>query len=78
MSELSELDWVKRQRSGGKPERYLPQIGDLVTTVMDGRITDYDPESMIWTLRGNTRGAQHLDWNHYLHWGTEFEPYRPC
>ncbi len=47
-------------------------IGDKVTTVFDGEVVGIDDDGGIVTLRGNTRGAQHIDWTVDVHWATEF------
>lgn len=47
-------------------------IGDKVTTVFDGEVVGIDNDLGTVTLRGNTRGAQHIDWTVEVHWATRF------
>ena len=46
--------------------------GQRVSFVVDGVITKYDRATGIYTVRGNSRGAQHIEWEFEVHWSTEF------
>lgn len=52
-------------------------LGDKVRVVLEGVLESYDADLGHYTIRGNTRGAQHVEWIHNLHWGTEFKVIEP-
>lgn len=52
-------------------------LGDKVRVVLEGVLESYDAELGHYTIRGNSTGAQHVEWIHNLHWGTEFEVIEP-
>jgi hypothetical protein len=53
-------------------EPVKPEIGQRVACIFDGVFEGYDQETGHYTLRGNTRGAQHIDWTIQVHWATTF------
>jgi hypothetical protein len=55
------------------PKVELPtRNGQRVSFIVDGVIEDYDAETGIYTIRGNSRGSQHIEWAIEAHWATEF------
>jgi hypothetical protein len=49
-----------------------PKMGDRVAYIVEGVVTGYDHDAGAYTIRGNSRGAQHIDWTIETHWATEF------
>lgn len=45
--------------------------GQPVTVVFDGVFVRTDPETHGLVVKGNSRGAQHIDWTMEFHWATE-------
>ena len=56
----------------GKPVQLPTHNGQRVSFIVDGVIENYDAETGIYTILGNSRGAQHLQWAIEAHWATEF------
>lgn len=50
-----------------------PVIGAKVTTTLTGEIIAIDNERGFITLKGNTKGADHIPWVFEVHWATEFD-----
>lgn len=52
-------------------------IGDKVRVVIEGTLMGFNGTDGHYYLKGNSLGADHLDWLHRLHWATEFEVLEP-